>query len=498
MQPWIQALRIIAYLEVGWIVYDIICRLFLTPLALIPGPKLAALTSWYEFYYDVIRPGKFVWKIQELHKEYGPIVRITPWEIHINDVEFLNEIYASSARKRNKYEFQLRTLPVPLSIGGTGEHDLHRKRREALNPFFSKKSIIEFESIVTAKVRGLCQLFDEHLERERPINLSDVHFAFALDVVSHYSFGHDDDVLSSEVRAAKLRANTLQLLLGSKVNQHFPWIVEILDLLPLAITKSIMPPGVLDMLEFSTRIRSEIQQIFKDPTSNPSRHSIFHTLHEDSSLSTSEKSLVRLQHEATLLVMAGTASPAQSLSIAHFHLLHNPNLMATLRAELRSLPPTASWAVLEQLPYLSAIIAEANRLSFGVTARVCRVAPDEALQYGDYIIPPGTPVSTTTLAVHTDERIFPDPWAFQPERWLGEEGKERRKYLMAFGKGSRSCIGVHLAHAELFLAVAAVARYDMELFETGVDDVSFRHDYHVAFPKPGSKGVRAMVKGKIG
>jgi hypothetical protein len=46
-------------------------RLYLGPLARFPGPKLAALTNWYEFYYDVVRQGEFTWQIQKLHKEYG-------------------------------------------------------------------------------------------------------------------------------------------------------------------------------------------------------------------------------------------------------------------------------------------------------------------------------------------------------------------------------------------------------------------------------------------
>lgn len=46
-------------------------RLFFHPLAHIPGPRLAALTWWYEFYFDAIQPGRYVFKIQELHKQYG-------------------------------------------------------------------------------------------------------------------------------------------------------------------------------------------------------------------------------------------------------------------------------------------------------------------------------------------------------------------------------------------------------------------------------------------
>lgn len=46
-------------------------RLYFHPLSHIPGPKLAALTWWYEFYFDGIQPGRYVFQIQELHKQYG-------------------------------------------------------------------------------------------------------------------------------------------------------------------------------------------------------------------------------------------------------------------------------------------------------------------------------------------------------------------------------------------------------------------------------------------
>lgn len=41
------------------------------PLAKFPGPKLAAATLWYEFYYDVILQGRYTFKIKELHEKYG-------------------------------------------------------------------------------------------------------------------------------------------------------------------------------------------------------------------------------------------------------------------------------------------------------------------------------------------------------------------------------------------------------------------------------------------
>jgi hypothetical protein len=53
-------------------------RLTLHPLARFPGPKLAAATYWYEYYYDVSKKGRYLWKIKELHQQYGTIAFCLP------------------------------------------------------------------------------------------------------------------------------------------------------------------------------------------------------------------------------------------------------------------------------------------------------------------------------------------------------------------------------------------------------------------------------------
>ena len=54
-----------------WTVYGVVYRLYLHPLSHFPGPKLAIATYWYEFYYDVIKGGRYTWKLKELHAQYG-------------------------------------------------------------------------------------------------------------------------------------------------------------------------------------------------------------------------------------------------------------------------------------------------------------------------------------------------------------------------------------------------------------------------------------------
>ena len=64
-----------------WILSGAIYRLYLSPLAKFPGPKLAALTLWYETYYDVWHRGKYVYEIERMHKTYGIISRKSPREL---------------------------------------------------------------------------------------------------------------------------------------------------------------------------------------------------------------------------------------------------------------------------------------------------------------------------------------------------------------------------------------------------------------------------------
>lgn len=219
--------------------------------------------------------------------------------------------------------------------------------------------------------------------------------------------------------------------------------------------------------------------------------------------------------EATILIGAGTGTTSWALSVATFHLLSNPSILQKLKYELHtaipdpSTPPSISF--LQNLPYLSAVIQEGLRLSYGVSSRLERVSPDEPLVFHDdtgdrdWVIPPGTPVSMTSLFIHHDESIFPNSYSFIPERWLDNPKLER--YLVSFSKGSRQCLGINLAYAEMFMCLAAVFRRFgteevkmdddqacLELFETAdEDDVRVSRDFFTPFPKASSKGIRVRV-----
>jgi cytochrome P450 len=79
-----------------------------------------------------------------------------------------------------------------------------------------------------------------------------------------------------------------------------------------------------------------------------------------------------------------------------------------------------------------------------------------------------------------DPDIFPDPKTFKPERWLEPGARQKLEpYLVTFGKGTRACVGINLAYAELYTVIATLLRRfpNLKLFETSPEDVEAVHDF---------------------
>lgn len=85
-------LRFIGIIIVSGLILNIasliIYRLYFHPLRHIPGPFLARLTYGYQMYYDVYLGGLMPRQLAKLSEKYGPIVRIAPDRVHVNDPEF--------------------------------------------------------------------------------------------------------------------------------------------------------------------------------------------------------------------------------------------------------------------------------------------------------------------------------------------------------------------------------------------------------------------------
>ncbi|KAF9886373.1 hypothetical protein FE257_011518 [Aspergillus nanangensis] len=479
-----------------YLIYLTVYRLWLCPIAKFPGPRLAALTLWYEFYYDAIKYGKYTFRIAEMHKKYGPIVRISPYELHIDDSEYYEVLY-SRGTPRNKYEFYTTQFGTPLSVFSAVEHEQHKILRSHMNPFFSMARVRRLEPTIQALVDKLCQRLREWKGTGASINIQYAYTAFATDVVTEYTMGPGHLYLDAPDFVPMWSDTISGIAKSGVIFKHFPWMFPIFMSLPPMIVTALNP-GMNLFLEHQRRCDRRIRDILESNEAEQIQEKVLDgvmqpTLFHDilsSKLPGIYKSHKRLAQEMQVVIGAGAETTAKALAFITFYLLNNPEKQRKLKQELAALDPkqSATLVQFEQMPYLNGVILEGLRLSYGLSTRLQRSAPYHALKYKEWTIPPNTPVGMTSLFMHHNEKIFPDSYTFTPERWLDpEERKYLEKYMVSFSKGSRQCVGMNLARTEMFLVIPKIFRtVDLELFETTVEDVRIIHDLFLPFPKTDS------------
>ncbi|KAE9985723.1 hypothetical protein BLS_005689 [Venturia inaequalis] len=460
----------IAAVFILWIVYHILVALYRVtyhPLTAFPGPKLAALSYKYEFYFDGILGGQYTAEISRMHEKYGPIVRINPEELHCNDPGFVDQIYPGGGERRDKSAYHVAQFGAAVSLAGIGSvhHNLHRLRRGALNRFFSKAAIVKIEPLVHTLAQKLCDKLLARSKDGRPaFNISMAYSCFTTDIITRYCFGQSYGYLDQEEFEPNLgQAIVTSVAAGAFVKQ-WPFLFTIMDSTPDYVAK-LFSANLKEFIVYQANLRKHVKKIKRMYIEDKKKaiegdKSIFGELLE-SSLPENEKTVERLGAESSVLIGAGTETT-------------------------------------------NAVILESIRLSYGAATRLPRVSPDKDLYYNglshEYIIPKGTPVGMTSVIMHANEAIFPQAAVFMPERWLRDDGTRRtelEKYLMSFSKGSRICLGMNLAYCELYILLAALVLKvfpRLKLFETTVEDVEFHHDMFLPMTKPESLGVRVLIE----
>jgi cytochrome P450 len=74
-------------------------------------------------------------------------------------------------------------------VAFTPEHDIHRNRRAALAPFFSRRTVVQLESNIAAKVQTLCDRFSGFAKTSEVVRLDGAYSALTTDVITDYCFG---------------------------------------------------------------------------------------------------------------------------------------------------------------------------------------------------------------------------------------------------------------------------------------------------------------------
>jgi hypothetical protein len=231
-------------LLLGYIVWIGIYRLYFSPIAKFPGPKLAALTGLYEAYYDLIPKGggQFPFEIKRMHEKYGPIVRINPEELHIDDPDFYDTLYPTS-KPYDKLQRLENRFGIPGATFSTAHHKVHKIRRAAISPFFAKAKVREQTGDIQALMNTISRrLTTEYAGTGRVLNLHDVWRCFAADNIMDLMFGSPLNLhLEPDFRAPFTGAIT-RVTNWSHVTRYLPILGAATDTLPPWLAKRLFPP----------------------------------------------------------------------------------------------------------------------------------------------------------------------------------------------------------------------------------------------------------------
>ena len=128
----------------------------------------------------------------------GPIVRINPYELHVADADFIDQLYPSATKNVEKWSWSAGMFGSTDMTFGTVGYTLHRRRRGAFSNFFSKASVRKLQPVIQSLVDRLCEKLLEKTDAGEPVNMVHAYSALTQDIITEYCFSSCRNVLEME------------------------------------------------------------------------------------------------------------------------------------------------------------------------------------------------------------------------------------------------------------------------------------------------------------
>jgi len=365
-------------------------------------------------------------------------------------------------------ESPLRPVVGPNSVL-TAVGPRHMRQRKLLLPAFHGEAIGQY-----------AQMIADAAEREidrwplgTPFALAPRMQAITLDVIMSGIFGIEGKPQRGTPEQ-RLRRTTKQLVAASTKP-----LAQIGELVNLGRTEAVGPMkvalGILDRAIYAV-----IEQR-RRAADLAERRDILSLLLQARTESGEAMSDEELRDELITLVLAGHETTANSLAWTWERLVRAPDAYDALRDEVRCGEDASE--------RIEATIVEGMRSRPVIPIIGRRVKAPWRL--GEYAVPPETPLVVSILLVHHREDLYPRPFDFLPERWLGR--KPGTYEWIPFGGGIRRCLGAELAMAEQRVVLEAMARrLDLEAADPEPERALHRNVTMIP-----ARGARVAIRARI-
>ncbi len=385
-----------------------------------PGPPLPALVQTLVW---ALAP---TWAMRQCARRLGPSFTLTfspsgRQLVYVSEPQAVKDVMTAPGDVAPSAASQSPVVPVMghnSVVVLTGPE--HLRQRKLLLPPFHGERMREYESTIVAATRQEMATW----ELGRPMRLHPATRRITLEVILSAIFGVDAE-----------RMDPLRTAIGNLLNPG-----QTLMLLQIALTgpRTDRPPralaGALEQLD--RLVYAEIALRRKQPDLDE-RTDILSLLLQARDEDGKPMSDEELRDELVTLLLAGHETTATSVAWAVERLVRQPDTLQRLIREIDE----------GREDYLEATVNETLRVR-PVVPIVVRVLQQD-LEVGDMLLPAGTRVAPCVYLTNRNPRVYEDPQAFRPERFLGKTPDTFA--WIPFGGGIRRCIGAAFAQLEMRL-----------------------------------------------
>ncbi|KAK3297423.1 cytochrome P450 [Chaetomium fimeti] len=480
-----------------------------SPLRQYPGPFLAKFTNLWRIYH--ITQGNFQHVLVRLHEKYGPVVRIGPNVLDVDDPTLIKTVFSTKGnwKKTGYYSSGSPFIDgkVVHNIFTQDDEEKHAADKKPIAKYYSPAAVASLEPLINETITQLCSELDKRFVATsdatgKGFDLGKWILYYAWDVVGNVTFSQPFGYLSTGTDFdGTLRA-------AEELVDYFSWVgcMPFLDrmLEKNRVVQLFKRPGGFTALGATCVGRLIARYQGADASSRESKGSNTPAqpdyLDRFIEAKTADPTITDTQMVGWVMINMGAGADTTAISIrsALYYTLRTPGAWARLRAELADAgltpPPAAdsehpsivSLKQARRLPYLDAVVREAIRYLPGVSLGLERYVPAggqrlpvPSQQHGpgssETSVPQGTILAFNPYIINRNRGVWgADAHAFRPERWLrgegeSEDGFARRLRAMndadlSFGAGSRMCVGKHVGLMQVYKVVATLALcYDIEL-----------------------------------
>ncbi|KAK8078510.1 hypothetical protein PG996_004680 [Apiospora saccharicola] len=422
--------------------------------------------------------------IHSLHQRYGPVVRITPQDVAVADLDGFAQIHrvGSAFLKGPWYD------SVKPGIFRERDPKKHSERRRLFARAFSKTALranwepavrqtvekavgrIKAEAMMqqqqqkknkkpTTGKKGSDDADDEDGDVIGKADILKWWTFMATDVIAHLSFGESFDMVGLGRTTPYIHAIQSSLL-STGLRWELPWLHAVARQLPIQAVQEVVNCDPILAEGSSKAVRNlresgGAQNLFSQMVAKSEDP---HAEREDKEAQTRHLSDLSVRLEASNFIVAGSDTTASTMTYLVWAVLKRPQLQRRLEAEVAGLPAEFSEVDLETLPLLNNVIDETLRLYGAAPGALQRYVPEGGATMAGFFLPAGTVVFTQAYTLHRDEAVFEQPETFDEDRFSRPQSPEQKLAFTPFGMGSRVCLGIHLARMELRLATALFFR----------------------------------------